>query len=126
MRVFNRFVQSSLTSEIGTAYRRHDERQRRDGYERKIGKVEYSSFTPLVWSTSGSVDPSAGTFLKRLAYLLSEKTEQPYSLTMGWQGVVVYRQKKRGGGRRRNFAVSAQCKVRLKMATAEPARGKPK
>ena len=35
---------------------------------------------------------------------------------------VVYRQKKGGGGKR---AVSPQCEVRLKMATAEPAWGRP-
>ena len=38
-----------------------------------------------------------------------------------YQGGVVYRQKK--GGRKR--AVSPQCEVRLKMATAEPACGRP-
>ena len=41
-----------------------------------------------------------------------------------WQGGVVYHQKKRGGGGRKR-AVSAQCEVRLKMAGAEPAWGKP-
>ena len=41
---------------------------------------------------------------------------------LSWGRGVVYRQKKKGGGER---VASAQCEVHLKMATAEPAWGRP-
>ena len=83
VRVFNPFVRSNQTAQIATAYRRH-EQQKRNQYERRIREVDHSSFTPLVWSTSGGAGPSASVFLKRLASLLADKKDQPYSVTMGW------------------------------------------
>ena len=41
-------------------------------------------FTPLVFTTTGSMAPEASTFYKRLANLLSHKQEKPYSMVMGW------------------------------------------
>ena len=46
--------------------------------------MEHSSFTPLVFSTTGSLGPAACSFYKRLASMLAEKWNQPYSSTMGW------------------------------------------
>ena len=38
----------------------------------------------LVFSTSGGLGPAAKTFYKRLAPLIAEKHDQPYSLTLFW------------------------------------------
>ena len=50
----------------------------------RIRDVERSTFCPLIWSTSGGAGPAATCFLKRLADKLSERTEEPYSTTVGW------------------------------------------
>ena len=44
-------------------------------------------FTPLVFSTSGSMGREASTFYKRLADMLSNKQGKPYSIMMGWSPV---------------------------------------
>ena len=45
-------------------------------------KCEHASFTPLVLSACGGLATGASTFYKRLASLLAEKWEQPYSITV--------------------------------------------
>ena len=57
---------------------------RKDTMRKEIREVEHSSFTPLVFSTTGSLGPAAGSFYKRLASMLADKWKQPYSTTMGW------------------------------------------
>ena len=83
VQVFNPNVQSNVLSSLPSLYRRH-ERQKRAKYEQRIRDVERSTFCPLIWSTSGGAGPAATCFLKRLADKLSERTEEPYSTTMGW------------------------------------------
>ena len=58
------------------------EKQRR--YEQRVCDVEMDSFTPLVFSTFGGMGSAATTVYKRIAFLLSVKREQPYSLVMSW------------------------------------------
>ena len=41
-------------------------------------------FTPLVLSTTGGMGRAATTFYKRLAAMLSEKRDVPYSKMIGW------------------------------------------
>ena len=83
VQVFNPNVQSNVLSSLPSLYRRH-ERQKRAKYEQRIRDVERSTFCPLIWSTSGGAGPAATCFLKRLADKLSERTDEPYSTTMGW------------------------------------------
>ena len=83
VQVLNPNVQSNVLSSLPSLYRRH-ERQKRAKYEQRIRDVERSNFCPLIWSTSGGAGPAATCFLKRLADKLSERTEEPYSTTMGW------------------------------------------
>ena len=83
VRIFNPFAQSNSHSSIQTAYRHHENVKKRH-YEKRIREVEHSSFTPLVFSTTGSLGPAASSFYKRLASMLAEKWKQPYSTTMGW------------------------------------------
>jgi len=57
--------------------------QRRAPEHRVLG-VEHGTFTPLVLSTSGGWGLSAMVAFKRLAGLISEKHDQPYSSTLNF------------------------------------------
>ena len=47
-------------------------------------EVEHATFTPLVMSVTGGMGKSATTFYKRLASMISEKRDTPYSQTINW------------------------------------------
>ena len=95
MRLYH--MQPILTSEFSTlmhqrtvrppptlhGYRRH-EREKRRAYEQRVLEVEHGTFAPLVLSTSGGWGPSATVAFKRLAGLISEKYDQPYSSTLSF------------------------------------------
>ena len=63
---------------------RHIEEERRRQYSQRICEVEHGTFSPLVFSSTGGMARKSTVFNKRLASLLSERWEQPYSVTMGW------------------------------------------
>ena len=48
-------------------------------YEERIQEVEHSSFAPLVMSCTGGMGNIAFAFYKRLAAMISEKKDIPYS-----------------------------------------------
>ena len=58
---FNPYAPSNRNSSISTTYRQH-ENIKKQHYEQRIQKVEHSSFTPLVFSTTGGLGPAASTF----------------------------------------------------------------
>ena len=73
VRVFNPYLVSGGTAPtLAARYRRHECSKKRL-YEQRIWEVDGGSFTPLVFSCSGGVGPSATRYLKRLASLLLEK-----------------------------------------------------
>ena len=80
VRVFKPFAPSNRHS---SSYRHHESLKKRL-YERRVREVEYSSFTPLVFSFTGGLGPAATAFYKCLASQLSDKWKQPYSSTIGW------------------------------------------
>ena len=51
---------------------------------KRVQNVEHGVFTPLVFTTTGSMGKEGTTFYKRLADMLSRKQEKPYSVVMGW------------------------------------------
>ena len=53
-------------------------------YEQRVREVELGSFTPLIFSTSGGMEKSTAVAYKRLASLLANKRDQPYSVVMAW------------------------------------------
>ena len=79
VRVFNAHAPSNNSLSTTPCYRQHEMEKRRK-YERRIIKVEHETFTPLVMSTSGGMGPSASVTVKRLASLLAEKSDIPYSM----------------------------------------------
>ena len=83
IRVFNPFASSYCSRPSSTNYLRH-EREKCDRYEERVLEVERGAFTPLVFAATGGASQRTTVFLKRLATLLSEKEDQPYSLSMAW------------------------------------------
>ena len=82
VRIFNPTAQSCRNQSLPACYRRHALEKRRH-YEDRVG-FEHRCFTPLVFSTSGGVGPSASIFFKRLASLLSTKRNAHYGSVMFW------------------------------------------
>ena len=64
-------------------YRCH-EQQKKKKYGDRVHEVELASFTPLVFSTTGSMCKEAVTFYRRLAKLLSKRNTMTYSSTLVW------------------------------------------
>ena len=83
VRIFNSHAPSNCTLSSDACYKRHEHEKRR-AYEHWVLEVEHGTFTPLVLSTSGSWGPSATVAFKRLAGLISEKHDQPYSSTFSF------------------------------------------
>ena len=83
VRVFNPYAPSNRHSSLAATYRQHETVKKRL-YEQRVREVEHASFTPLVFSSTGGLGPTATTFYKRLASMLSNKWKQPYSTTIGW------------------------------------------
>ena len=83
VRVFNPHAPSNRNTSISNCYRKHEAEKRRT-YEQRIREVEHSTFTPLVFSATGGMAKQSTTFYKRLASLLADRWEQPYSSTLGW------------------------------------------
>ncbi len=81
VRVFNPFAISNCHSSLPATYRLHEEAKKRS-YQQRVLDVEQSSFTPLIFSTTGGMGISCTSFYKQLALLLSNKLEIPYSITM--------------------------------------------
>ena len=81
VRVFNPMASSNQTSDINTIYKSHEKEKKR-GYDQRIREVEYGSFTPLVMSITGGMGPAATVFYRRLAGMIADKRNQPYSQTI--------------------------------------------
>ena len=47
-------------------------------------QVENGSFTPLVFSINGGMGMEASKYYSRIAEILYENCDEPYSLTMSW------------------------------------------
>ena len=83
VRVFNPFAPTHSHTPLDKCYRRQ-EREKIRSYEERVGEIEHGSFSPLVFSTTGGMGPSATTVYKRLASLISDKQNQQYSTTLNW------------------------------------------
>ena len=52
-------------------------------------EVERGTFTPLVFACSGGAGLASTVFLKRLASMLADKPDMPYSQAIGWLRCIV-------------------------------------
>ena len=75
--------ESSKNLETSKQFHLHEEAKKRE-YLQRVLNVEHGSFTPLVFGTNGGVGSECERFLVRLAYELSEKTNERYSSIMTW------------------------------------------
>ena len=53
-------------------------------YNHRIQTVEQGTFTPLVFSVSGTMAPECQVFIKNLCTKVAEKTNDRYSDVMNW------------------------------------------
>lgn len=83
VRVFNPFAQSHCKSTLAKCYRRNEQEKKR-AYDQRIREVEHGSFSPLVFSSSGGMGPTATTVYRRLAAMIAEKRKEPFSRTLFW------------------------------------------
>ena len=56
---------------------------RKREYEERVREIEHGFFSPLVFSTAGGMGPIA-TVYKRIASLIADKRQEPYSTTLFW------------------------------------------
>ena len=82
VRVFNPYAPSNKKQTPATCYRKH-KREKKRVYDQRVREVEHSSFTPLIFSATGGMGREATCFYKRLASMLANKWDQPYS-TLWW------------------------------------------
>ena len=83
VRVFNPFAPSNCNTTLDRCYTKH-EREKVRTYRQRVREVEHATFVPLVMSATGGLAKQATNFYKRLASLLADKWEQPYSTTLYW------------------------------------------
>ena len=56
--------------------------EKRRAYDERVREIKHGSFSPLVFSTSGGMDTTATIIYKRIASMLADKQEKPYSRTI--------------------------------------------
>ena len=83
VRVFNPVAQTYQNTSLAQCFHRN-EREKRRTYEERIREIEHGNLSPLVFSTSGNMGPTATTVYKRLAAMIADKTNKPYSKTIHW------------------------------------------
>ena len=83
VRVFNPFAHTYHNQSLAASYRRHEQEKKR-AYDQRIREVEYGCFSPLVFTSSGGMGPTARVVYKRLASMVATKHNKPYGQTMAW------------------------------------------
>ena len=83
VRVFNPFAQSYRNTSLSQCYRRNEMEKKR-AYDERVREIEHGSFSPLVFSTSGGMGTIATVVYKRIASMIAEKHNKPYSKTIHW------------------------------------------
>ena len=72
IRVVNPFVPSYRNTPLAQCYRRNELEKKR-AYDQRVREIEYGSFSPLVFSTTGGMGTTATVVYKRLASMISGK-----------------------------------------------------
>ena len=83
MRVFNPFAQSHQNTPLAQCYRKKEMEKRRV-YDERVREIEHGNFSPLVFSTSGGMGATATVVYSRIASMLAQKQDKPYSKVMHW------------------------------------------
>ena len=83
VRVFNPFAHTYRNLPLTTCYRRNEQEKRR-AYDQRVREIEHGCFSPLVFSASGGMGPTAKVVYKKLASMIATKHNQCYSHTLNW------------------------------------------
>ena len=83
VRVFHPNSPSNSSGSISTAYKKHEDIKKR-AYGQRVRELEHGVFTPPVFSTTGGMGQEATTFYKRLADMIAQKQQKPYSIVINW------------------------------------------
>lgn len=83
VRVFNPLAPTNRQTSMDKCFSKHEKEKKR-AYEQRVREIEHASFVPLVMSATGGLAKEASNFYRRLASLLAEKWDQPYSSTLHW------------------------------------------
>ena len=81
VRVFNSLAPTYQNLSLASSYRRNEQEKRRV-YDQRVREVEPGSFSPLVFSASGGMGPTARVVYKTLASMIATKNGKPYSQTI--------------------------------------------
>ena len=81
VRVFNPFAHSKST--LGQCYRKNKQEKKR-AYEERVREIEHGPFSALMFSTSGGMGPIATVVYRRLASIIAERRDEPFSRTLFW------------------------------------------
>ena len=83
VRIFGTNAKRYSTQSCQICYN-NNEKEKRSQYNMRVLQVENGSVTPLVFSINGGTSREASKCYSRIAEMLSEKRDKPYSLTMSW------------------------------------------
>ena len=83
VRVFNPFC-ATLSKVPLPQYYRRAELEKKRAYEQRIREIEFGSLSPIVFSSTGRLGSTATVIFKKLASLIADKQEQPYSKKLFW------------------------------------------
>ena len=83
VRVFNPYAQSHRNTSLTQCYKQN-ELQKKRAYDQRVREIEHGSFSPLVFSTTGGMGPTATIVYKRLASMITKKHNKTYSKTIHW------------------------------------------
>ena len=83
VRVTNPDSASQVNSTIPAILRKHEEAKKRE-YNERVMQIEQGTFTPLVFTTTGSMGPECIAYHKALAERLSTKTGERYAYVMNF------------------------------------------
>ena len=83
VRVTNADSASQINSSIPSILRKHEEAKKRE-YNERVMQIEQGTFTPLVFTTTGSMGPECILFHKSLAEKLATKSGERYSDVMNF------------------------------------------
>ena len=77
MRVFNPLARSNYNLSINSCYQKQEQEKQRQ-YNQHVREVEHGCFSPVVFNTLGGMGPTVRVVYKRLASLITAKTDQRY------------------------------------------------
>ena len=58
--------------------------EKRRAYDKRVREIDHGCFSPLVFSASGGMGPTAKVVYKKLASMIATKHNQCYSQTLNW------------------------------------------